>query len=291
MSSRGLAVHDAGGAGAAIAAIRREADAEGIPPVNILNQLDRLRAECAVQGRFLEAQHCVDEMRLLAAHQGERTVRELERQSTTDGAKELLREQQRGQVLQFTTLWEERLQDFEGKAEDAIARLKGRHQREYDEREDILREALANQRPHFSNKVVHGRREVARLVAGEQYAIAHRAQAVLEELEAGEAQRFEEMLSTKFARQTKKLKQQCATEVAALKQRVGGERDQLSAQRRENFQTLLTRHMNEATAAQQRARLLLNKKRRVLEKKINSMSVGAAAAMVPVSLTDVEDVM
>jgi hypothetical protein len=249
-------------------------DGRAVSPHQRLAQLDALRANSVESGRLLDAQRCLDEMRVLASSHGQRVARDLKAPKATEFAKRQLQERHRTQLLKFTSLWEAKLLDFEQKAEQAMRELRQRRQREYDDLEDVIRGALAEQRPHFSSQVVNTRKELDKLIRNAKYAEAHKLKAELETMVASEERKFEELTSIRFAQQTRTLKRRLVAEVKALRMRIQLDREQLIGQRHNDHDTLMQRQANEVIGFEQRVKTEKAKAVRDIDRKLLAMTKG-----------------
>ena len=261
-------------------------DGESVSADTLIRQYDALRSQCVDEGRLLEAQRCLDEVRSLARHHGERVARELKAPKSTDFAKRVLQERHRQQMLKFTSLWEGKMSEFERQAHDAKVELRQRRQRENEDLEDVIRESLDQQRPHFSSLVVGTRKELAKLIRNGKYAEAHRLKATLEAMEEKEQTKFHELQSVKFAQQTRALKRRFVTEVSALRMRVENDREQLIGQRQNDHETLMQRQANEIIAFEQRVKTSKAKALRDIDRRIRAIDSGEGVKPVDLRVFD-----
>jgi hypothetical protein len=261
------------GAGSIARGVGGEAAGHPTPPNALLVQLDAERRRYVAEGRFREAQDCLDAMRDLSAAQGRRIIAEAVARDLASDAKEQLLDDHRKQTLQFTKLWENSLKDFDIKAEAALEELSTRHRREFEEQEELLRSQIAAKRgnPHFSKHVIRGRAELEQLVELRRYREADILQKQVETLEQGERRKFEEMLSLEFATKTKQLKKKFLLEAQTLKQRIETGRDALLTQRRLDYEVLLQRHMNAVAALEQKGRTDAAKDKRNLSRQLEAL--------------------
>ena len=239
---------------------------------SLVAQLDSERRRHETEGRFLDAQECLDVMRMMTAEQGRQFIAETVQKNIASDAKQGLLDDHRKQVFKFTRLWEEALQEFEVKGDKHIADITERQRREFEEFEELIRSDLATrQNPHFSKSVLRGRQELAQLVELKRYKEADAVQRQLESAESMERKHFEEELSLKFASKTKQLKKRYMLELQTTRQKICQERDNLLTQRRSNYETLVQRHMNAVAAFEQRARTGAARDQKAMTRQLDAM--------------------
>eukprot|EP01063_Lacrimia_lanifica_P015211 TRINITY_DN22024_c0_g1_i1.p1 TRINITY_DN22024_c0_g1~~TRINITY_DN22024_c0_g1_i1.p1 ORF type:complete len:268 (+),score=154.94 TRINITY_DN22024_c0_g1_i1:90-893(+) len=234
-----------------------------------LLQLDEQRQQCEREGKFYQAQECLNKMRDMNLKQGkkiERIARSANAQEKQD-----ITERQRLELLTFTKLWEEKLEEYERQAKEVIAHVKNRQNSEYKEQEDIVKIQLMNKRPRFSKNVLQMREELERMVRQKKYLEAESIKRNLKPLEDEEVKRFDEQLSITFSKKTQLLKQQYRNEINALKQRIKLGREELLAQRKADFERLLQRHANVSKELDQKTRLHISRTRDYVQRQMQAL--------------------
>ena len=235
----------------------------------VLLELDAQRQQCEREGRFYEAQECLNKMRDINMQQGkkvERAARSVNAQEKQD-----ITERQRLELLTFTKLWEEKLEEYERQAKAIITHVKNRQNSEYKEQEDIIKIQLMNKRPRFSKQVLKMREELERMVRQKKYLDAENIKRNLKPLEDEEIKRFDEQLSLSFAKKTQLLKQQYRNEINALKQRIKLGREELLSQRKADFERLLQRHANVSKELDQKTRLHVSRTRDYVQRQMQAL--------------------
>lgn len=237
---------------------------------SLLQQLDERRREHVHAKQYRKAQEVVDAMHAVALHQGRHCQREIRaRSARRSGARQGLDDQQRQQCFAFTQLWEDRLQEFDTKAEQLVNDTKRRHNAEYNEMETLMRGELASRKVHFSTRAMRLREALEKLVALKQYKEADVVQSSLSEMEKAETLKHEEMLSKQFASRTRQLKQKFSKELQVIQQRVRAERDTLVVQRRCDYETLLQKHVNAANELEQKEKIHVTSDAKNIQKQID----------------------
>ncbi|KAJ9470160.1 hypothetical protein DIPPA_32756 [Diplonema papillatum] len=236
---------------------------------DMLIELDEQRQQCEREGKFFQAQECLNRMRDLNLKQGkkvERMARSVNAQEKQD-----VTERQRLELLTFTKLWEEKLEEYERQAKEIVAHVKNRQNSEYKEQEDIVKIQLMNKRPRFSKQVLQMREELERMVRQKKYLDAEAIKRNLKPLEEEEVKRFDEQLSVTFAKKTQLLKQQYRNEINALKQRIKLGREELLGQRKTDFERLLQRHANVSKELDLKTRLHVSRTRDYVQRQMQAL--------------------
>lgn len=236
---------------------------------NYLYELDQQRQQYVREGQFYKAQECLTKMRDFNLKQGkkvERAARAFNAQEKQD-----VTEKQRLELLTFTKLWEEKLEEYERQAREIIVHVKNRQNSEYKEQEDIIKIQLMNKRPRFCKEVLQLRAELERMVRQKKYLEAEDIKRRLKPLEQEEVKRFDEQLSVTFAKKTQLLKQQYRNEINALKQRIKLGREELLGQRKADFERLLQRHANVTKELDQRTRLHVARTRDFVQRQMQAL--------------------
>eukprot|EP01059_Diplonema_ambulator_P003282 TRINITY_DN12968_c0_g1_i1.p1 TRINITY_DN12968_c0_g1~~TRINITY_DN12968_c0_g1_i1.p1 ORF type:complete len:267 (+),score=85.87 TRINITY_DN12968_c0_g1_i1:117-917(+) len=234
-----------------------------------LVELDIQRQQCEREGRFRDAQECLNRMRDINLRQGKKVERQARSVNAQD--KQDITERQRLEMLTFTKMWEEKLEEYERQAKEIITHVKNRQNSEYKEQEDIIKIQLMNKRPRFSKQVLQMREELERMVRQKEYLNAENIKRNLQPIEEEEVKRFDEQLSNTFAKKTELLKKQYRNEINALKQRIKLGREELLAHRKQDFERLLQRHANVSKELDQKTRLHISRTREYVQKQMQAM--------------------
>eukprot|EP01062_Namystynia_karyoxenos_P033582 TRINITY_DN24716_c0_g1_i1.p1 TRINITY_DN24716_c0_g1~~TRINITY_DN24716_c0_g1_i1.p1 ORF type:complete len:323 (+),score=152.39 TRINITY_DN24716_c0_g1_i1:72-971(+) len=234
-----------------------------------LAQLDQQRQQFEREGQFYKAHECLTRMRDYNLKQGKKAERAARAVNASE--KQDVTEKQRLELLTFTKLWEERLEEYERQAREIIVHVKNRQNSEYKEQEDAIKIQLMNKRPRFCKQVLQLRAELERMVRQKKYLEAEDIKRRLKPLEHEEVKRFDEQLSVTFAKKTQLLKQQYRNEINALKQRMKLGREELLAQRKADFERLLQRHANVTKELDQKTRLHVARTRDFVQRQMQAL--------------------
>eukprot|EP01064_Diplonema_japonicum_P005247 TRINITY_DN1353_c0_g1_i1.p1 TRINITY_DN1353_c0_g1~~TRINITY_DN1353_c0_g1_i1.p1 ORF type:complete len:286 (+),score=91.08 TRINITY_DN1353_c0_g1_i1:60-860(+) len=246
-----------------------EIEGEQVKIQEQLMELDNQRQQCEREGRFRDAQECLNRMRDINLRQGKKVEKMARSVNAQD--KQDITERQRLEMLTFTKMWEEKLEEYERQAKEIITHVKNRQNSEYKEQEDIIKIQLMNKRPRFSKQVLQMREELERMVRQKEYLNAENIKRNLLPVEEEEVKRFDEQLSNTFAKKTELLKKQYRNEINALKQRIKLGREELLAHRKQDFERLLQRHANVSKELDQKTRLHISRTREYVQKQMQAM--------------------
>eukprot|EP01006_Ploeotia_vitrea_P058305 TRINITY_DN69156_c0_g1_i1.p1 TRINITY_DN69156_c0_g1~~TRINITY_DN69156_c0_g1_i1.p1 ORF type:complete len:315 (-),score=51.88 TRINITY_DN69156_c0_g1_i1:115-1059(-) len=233
----------------------------------VLQNLERRRQQCEMEGRFYEAQECVDQMREFSVKQGKRLAKASREANAQE--KQYIQEKQRLELLTFTKLWEEKLDEYEQQAKEIVKFVKARQAKDRQEQEEGVRQQLMSKRPRFSKQVLHLRELLERLVSQRKYIEAEEIRKKLKPLELEEVKKFDESLGSTFNKKAKALQTKDRNELNALNQRIQSGRDELKAQRRADFERLLQHHQNVLNELAQRTRVHISKTQEYISKHIS----------------------
>ena len=220
-------------------------------------QLTTLERECHIaeaEGRYQDAQICHDLLHTIAlkcANSAKRSIQD--RVKKLQPVKQKIAEN-KSELQVFTKLWEKSMQEFDAKAEDALNELKMRQVREEEDQEQLLRTQLATQQPHFSRRVIDLRNELDKLLVQKHFHEADGIQKDLTHNETLERNKFDKELTNRFQKRMKQVKAAHQLEIAALKKRTSQAREELLGQRREDYKTLVQRHMIQTSTVDKRTR-------------------------------------
>ena len=212
-----------------------------------------------------------DEMRIETLKQITGTKLEVEK---------ITREKYRGALFQFTTMWEEKMQDYEMKAREAAEDLQRRQQQRFEEEENAIRSELAAKKPRYSVATFKKREELDLLLHSKLYREAERLQRELQVQERKDEQKIEEALNQTLAARTKILRGQQEKVLESLKQRIAQGRDDLIAQRRNDYYLLLQKHANENGELTQREKTATAVKRNAFERLYSAKSSKSSPRLV-----------
>jgi len=238
------------------------------PRIETMDELNTIRLEAASEGRFADAQHALDQMRMAAAAKGD----EIQEQINTHRGTKLdqILESQRRQLLEFTRMWENCMEAYEVKSNGAIVALREQHGVMIREQEELLRCELNSRKPHYSRRVLNLRDNMQRLSDAKHYREAEDIQKSLIPMEREELRKFDEQLSVEFAAQSKRWRERCRKEMQALRYKIEIGRQQHREQRRRDYEQMVLKHHNATTETQQRSRTRLSKARNDLQRQIES---------------------
>lgn len=243
----------------------------GASTAALLAAMEQGRQRAVEEGRYLDAQDCLDRIHALTQHEGEAAAARIKGRGELCEEARAVAEANRAKLFEFTKLWETTMNDYDAKAERLLRETQQRHDQRFEEEEELLRSELGTRRPHFSRTVIDLRELLQRKVRLQDYREAEMIKRELEQLEAQEIMFFDEALSAKFAAKTKTLKAKFAAEIAALKQRIRTGREELLSQRRLNYANLVQRHANSVMEAQQKTRTEVAKEQKALERQVAAM--------------------
>ena len=220
-------------------------------------QLTTLERECHIaeaERRYQDAQICHDLLHTIArkcANSAQRAIQD--RVKKLQPVKQKISENQ-AELQVFTKLWENNMLAFDAKAEEALNELKMRQVREEEDQEHLLRSQLVSLQPHFSRRVIDLRNELDKLLVQKHFHEADGIQKDLSYMETLERNKFDRELTTRFDKRMKQVKAAHQLEIAALKKRTAQARDELLGQRREDYKTLVQRHMIQTAMVDKRTR-------------------------------------
>lgn len=226
----------------------------GLPRGAALDRLEQERVAAEYDGRLHDAQDAAELFRFVADALCEETVKNIA-SASADQVVKATREKYRTTMFNFTTMWEEKIQDYEVKAQQAVEDLQRRQQQRFEEEENAMRNELAQRKPRYSVATFRKREEFDLLLHNKYYKEADRLQRELQAQERRDEQRIEESLNQTLAARTKILRAQQEKSMESLKQRIAMGRDDLIAQRRGDYYLLLQKHANESGALSQREKI------------------------------------
>lgn len=244
----------------------------GAPTHLVLATLDHERRIAEAEGRYLDAQRCVDLMKSVTVEETNLAQKEVRDTAVQRIAAAEAVDRGRQQMLAFTQVWEHALRQFDAQADEAIASMRARHAREFEEEEELLRTELASQRPHFSRRVIQLRENLERQLQLQQYREADKLKRELTVAEEDERRLFEENLSIRFSARTRDIKRHQQLELIAFRQRVSSGRDELLVQRRADHDTIVQRQANAVAAAEQRTRTTASVATKALQRQLDVIS-------------------
>lgn len=195
-------------------------------------------------------------------------IRDAKTNATVHSSKSVLRDALANELRAFSTLWEQRLKEFDAQAAQAVEEQRIASAKHVEAQEDIMRSQLVQRKPHFSKHVIRAREALESLIATKHFGDADLVQKTLEQQEAKELAQFHDSISATFAQRTRLLHEAAVKAMAALKQRIDGSKRVLLAQRKMDFMTLLQRHEMKRSDLEDSERRKLSKKVRTLQKKI-----------------------
>jgi hypothetical protein len=225
----------------------------GLAPAQALDRLEQERVAAEYDGRLNDAQDAAELFRSVADNLRAETVKHLVASNGEQVVKNT-REKYRSAMFSFTIMWEEKMQDYEVKAREAVEDLQRRQQQRFEEEENAIRNELASRKPRYSVATFRKREEFDLLLHSKHYREADRLQRELQAQERKDEQRIEESLNHTLATRTKNLRAQQEKAMESLKQRIAMGRDDLIAQRRQDYYLLLQKHANESGEMAQRER-------------------------------------
>jgi hypothetical protein len=225
----------------------------GLAPPDALDRLEQERVAAEYDGRLVDAHDAAELFLCVADSLRAETVKNLVSSNGDQLVKET-RDKYQHAMFRFTTMWEEKMQDFEAKAKEAVESLQRRHQQRFEEEENVIRNELASKKPRYSVATFRKREEYEVLLHSKHYREADRLHRELMAQERKDEQRIEEGLNHTLAIRTKNLRSQQEKAMESFKQRISTARDGLIAQRRQDYYLLLQKHANESGETSQRER-------------------------------------
>lgn len=234
-----------------------------------LLQLDMLRQECERTGNFLKAQECVNRMREVNLRYAKKI--DLRSKQVNVTTKYRVSEEHKLELLTFTRMWEEKLREYDQKAELIVHDIKRSHTQDYRNQEAELRLHIMNQRPRFSKKVMEVRDLLEKYVLQRRYVEAEALKQTLIKLEQEELVSFDDKLAVQFEKKSQGLKQQYVVELRAAEQKIALGREELLHQRQLDFDRLLKRHTKVVKDIDMTSRLHVSKTRNYVQSQIKAL--------------------
>eukprot|EP00760_Papus_ankaliazontas_P040179 PhM_4_TR9996/c0_g1_i1/m.103193 len=222
---------------------------------DMIDELNEVRARAAECGNFAEAQRALDTIRQTTESRGHALQEALESFRTTK--LDDLVEQQRRDLMHFTHMWEQKMSDYEARADAALASLKEEHANTLRENEGLLRAELSSRKVHYSRHTLNMKDAIRRLSDARHYKEAEDVQKRLRPIEKEELRKFDEKLSVEFAAQSKRWREQCRKEMASLRYKTETGLSQLKEQRRQDYERLILKHHNAITETEQKTKTKL----------------------------------
>ena len=235
---------------------------------NYLLQLDALRQQCERQGDFLKAQECVNKMREVNLRNAKRV--ELRSYQLNAHEKKNIAEQHKLELLTFSKMWEEKLHEYDQRADLLVHDLKKHHTEEYKSQEGMLKLKLMNRRPRFSKNVMDLRAYLQKLIALRNYVEAEDVKRKLAQLEDAELNSFDDNLAVQFEKKAQSMKGQFVNELNAVLQKIETGREELLAQRRIDFERLVKRHANELRERDAETKLHVAKTKQYIHQQVKA---------------------
>jgi hypothetical protein len=234
-----------------------------------LMQLDMLRQECERSGNFLKAQECVNRMREVNLRYAKKIdIRSKQANVTT---KHRVSEEHKLELLTFTRMWEEKLREYDQKADLIVQDIKQSHMQDYRNQEAELRLQIMNQRPRFSKKVMDVRDTLEKYVLQRRYVEAEALKQTLIKLEQDELVSFDDKLAVQFEKKSHAFKQQYVVELRAAEQKITLGREELLHQRQLDFERLIKRHTKVIKDIEMASKLHVSKTRCYIQSQIKAL--------------------
>lgn len=234
-----------------------------------LLQLDMLRQDCERTGNFLKAQECVNRMREVNLRYAKKL--DLRSRQANVVSKHTATEEQKLELLTFTRMWEEKLREYDQKAELLVFDIKRSHTTEYKNQEAELRLQIMNKRPRFSKKVLDLRAALEKYILQRRYIEAEEAKQQLIRLEQDELALFDDQLAVQFERKASHLKQQYIVELRAAEQKISLGREELLHQRQLDFEKLLKKHSKTVMDIDLNTRLHIAKTKQYIKSQVKAL--------------------
>ncbi|PWV13995.1 hypothetical protein C3747_40g141 [Trypanosoma cruzi] len=221
---------------------------------NYLIQLDALRHECEQRGQFRKAQKCLDRMREVNLRYAKKI--EMEASKVNVGWRKQMLEEQRLELLTFHDMWENKLKEYDEKAGQLTQEMNRQHAMELQLQEEVIRVELMKRRPRPSKTLVELRDNLRTYVQRRMYMDADRAKKAIHHRESEELREFEADIEKKFQDRLQVASERLRLGRAAVEQRLVVNREELLAQRRDEFSKLVKKH-HAALHAQEQANALV----------------------------------
>lgn len=250
-----------------------------------LAHFDALREQAVADRNWRLAQIHLDDLRECSAQEGGKLLQSVKAPAAQSGPQREREDMMAQEMRTFSTLWEERLEQFEAQAATAMKAMKDSHQRQLDFETDILRNMLATQTPRYSKHVMRAREALHNLVTMKHYAEADIVQRQVDALERQENKKFADSVNEKHTLKTKRMQEAATKAENALELRTEIARNALLVQRKHDFFVLLQRNdikRSEIAAAERRRQ---NGQVRMLQKKIDVASSGSSVQTMNALLT------
>jgi hypothetical protein len=184
--------------------------------------------------------------------------------------KRQIADQHKLELLTFSKMWEEKLQEYEQRAELLVHDMKKHHNEEYKSQESMLKLRLMNKRPRFSKNVMDLRAFLQKLIGMRSYVEAEDVKRKLAQLEAAELNMFDDNLAVQFEKKAQSMKTQFVNEISAVMQKIETGREELLAQRRVDFERLVKRHANELRDRDAETKLHVAKTRQYIHQQVKA---------------------
>eukprot|EP00744_Colponema_vietnamica_P006607 GILI01009576.1.p1 GENE.GILI01009576.1~~GILI01009576.1.p1 ORF type:complete len:288 (+),score=69.23 GILI01009576.1:111-974(+) len=220
---------------------------EILPPQDVAIQdflvlLEEHKRNCERTGLFAEAELAKIRMQQLREHEEQRQKDELrQRQELERSELERAHEQE---CQFFDHLWDSKIMpEFEMQAAQAMAELRGRHEKELEQFYGNL-DVEFPVRVKYSKAALELKSKMNALASQGAYAEAERIKKQIERQQHGEVSKFDENRRQKIAIKESKILEQQRKQIEALQVRINAARDSKKKQRLVDFEKLLKRYQN-----------------------------------------------
>lgn len=234
-----------------------------------LLQLDMLRQECERGGNFLKAQECVNRMREVNLRYAKKV--ELRSRQANVVTKHKTTQEQKLELLTFSRMWEEKLREYDQRAELLVHDIKKTHTLDYRNQEAELRLHIMNKRPRFSKQVMELRTMLEKYVAQRRYVEAEEVKQKLARQEQMELHLFDDQLANAFEKKAAHLKDQYLLELRAAEQKIAMGREELLGQRQLDFERLMKKHTKNVKEIESQTKLHVAKTQNYVKSQVKAL--------------------
>ncbi|KEG09198.1 hypothetical protein DQ04_05631030 [Trypanosoma grayi] len=179
-------------------------------------------------------------------------------------------EEQQLELLTFHEMWEDKMKDYDEKADDLLYQLNRQHMMDMQSQEDIIRLGLMEKRLRPSKTLVDLRDELKNFVQQRMYADAEHVQKKIVQREAEELHEFEVEQERKLQERLLAVAERLRVERGAVEQRLAMNREELLAERRQDFDALVKRHSAALRGQEQATALIISRAQDCIHRQVKA---------------------
>lgn len=225
-------------------------------------KLEAQRMEYEEQGKFKKAQLIHDKLRQLALLEGNKITDQV--QNNHQKMKSELVNQQTVEVDTFESVWDMKLEEYDRKAKEILLATMDRQRFEQKETEQHIRAQLMMKKPKFSKQVLQMKHILKQLIKRKQYQEAESIRNQIKPLELREMEVFQREQEASLAKKMQFIQKQHEQELGALKQRIQQGKNELLAQRRQDWNRLSQHHTNMLTEVSHKQKRILSNTKKII---------------------------